>query len=87
MLLLQSGKYVGVFCATEIRFLFDAFPELLGVRVDRLAGARAHMRGDLAPVLAVEAHGFQEPLVLIIGPIALSLSALVFNDVAIGGCG
>jgi len=53
------------------------------VRVDRLASFGPNVVGDLGPVLAVEAHRLQEPLVLVVGPVAVSLAPFVFDHISI----
>ncbi len=76
----QSREYLGTVSTVEVGLFLDPLAEFLGVRVDRLARARAHMLSDLGPVLAMEADGVQESLVLVVSPVALPLAYFVLHD-------
>ena len=54
------------------------------MRVDGLASFGPNVVCNLGPVLAVKAYGLQEPHVLVVSPVAITLAPFVLNNVRIG---
>lgn len=74
VLLVKFGEHSCALSPDEVRLFLDPLSELLSVGVDGLAGARADILGDFAPVLSVLVDSLDEALVLLFTPVAFSLA-------------
>lgn len=76
ILAVQNSSTVSTF---EICIFFSTLSKFLSVRIDRLAGAGAHMLSDFSPVTPIKPDRIQKALVLTISPVSIAFSPFVVH--------